>query len=130
LEEAMHKSKLGGFIIDCQTGDLAAAAGFWGAALGMTVRELPGAEGDLYRGLDDGPVGLHIEVQKVEHPSRVHLDIETDDIDAEVRRLEALGARRLEKVHTWVVMEAPTGQRFCVVQASSPQFQTQASRWP
>ena len=126
----MHKSKLGGFIIDCQTGDLATAAEFWGAALGMAVRELAGAEGELYRRLDDGPVGLHIEVQKVEHPSRVHLDIETDDIDAEVRRLEALGARRLERVRTWVVMEAPTGQRFCVVQASSRQFETHASRWP
>jgi hypothetical protein len=38
----MHKSKLGGFIIDCQTNDLDGAAHFWGAALGMPVRELPG----------------------------------------------------------------------------------------
>jgi predicted enzyme related to lactoylglutathione lyase len=126
----MHKSKLGGFIIDCRTDDLGDAAAFWGAALGMPVRELPGAEGELYRRLDDGPVGLHIEVQKVEHPSRVHLDIETDDIEAEVRRLEGLGARRLQAVQTWVVMEAPTGQRFCVVEASSPRFETQATKWP
>jgi predicted enzyme related to lactoylglutathione lyase len=126
----MHKSKLGGFIIDCQTRDLPAAAEFWGAALGMPVRELPGAEGELYRRLEDGPVGLHIEVQKVEHPSRVHLDIETDDIEAEVRRLEGLGARRLQKVQTWWVMEAPTGQRFCVVEASSRGFASQATSWP
>jgi predicted enzyme related to lactoylglutathione lyase len=126
----MHKSKLGGFIIDCRTDDLGDAAAFWGAALGMPVRELPGAEGELYRRLDDGPAGLHIEVQKVEHPSRVHLDIETDDIEAEVRRLEGLGARRLQAVQTWVVMEAPTGQRFCVVEASSPRFETQATKWP
>jgi predicted enzyme related to lactoylglutathione lyase len=126
----MHKSKLGGFIIDCQTRDLPAAAEFWGAALGMPVRELPGAEGELYRRLEDGPVGLHIEVQKVEHPSRVHLDIETDDIEAEVRRLEGLGARRLQKVQTWWVMEAPTGQRFCVVEASSRGFASQATPWP
>jgi len=33
-------------------------------------------------------------IQKVSHPSRVHLDIETDDLEAEVKRLEALGARR------------------------------------
>jgi predicted enzyme related to lactoylglutathione lyase len=125
----MHKSKLGGFIIDCETRDLAAAAEFWGAALGMPVRELPGAEGELYRRLDDGPVGLHIEVQKVEHPSRVHLDIETDDIEAEVERLEGLGAKRLQRVQTWWVMEAPTGQRFCVVSASSAQFAAQATNW-
>jgi predicted enzyme related to lactoylglutathione lyase len=126
----MHKSKLGGFIIDCQTRDLAGAAGFWGAALGMPVRELPGTEGEFYRRLDDGPMGLHIEVQKVEHPSRVHLDIETDDIEAEVRRLEALGAKRLQQVETWWVMEAPTGQRFCVVQASSGGFEAKATVWP
>ena len=89
----MHKSKLSGFIIDCRTGDLPAAAGFWSAALGMPVRELPGAEGDLYRRLEDTHHGLDIEVQRVEHESRVHLDIETDDIEAEVRRLEKLGAK-------------------------------------
>ena len=56
-------------------------------------------------------------IQRVEHESRIHLDIETDDVDAEVVRLEQLGARRLERVRTWVVMEAPTGQRFCVVRS-------------
>ena len=126
----MHKSKLGGFIIDCRTDDLGAAAGFWGAALGMPVRELPGAEGELYQRLDDSQHDLHIEVQKVGHPSRVHLDIETDDIEAEVRRLEALGAKRIQAVQTWWVMEAPTGQRFCVVRATSAKFQERAAEWP
>ena len=37
-----------------------------------------------------------IEVQTVDHPSRVHLDIETDDIEAEVRRLEGLGAKTVQ----------------------------------
>ena len=126
----MHKSKLCGFIIDCRTHDLAAAAGFWSGALGMAQRELPGREGEVYRRLDDTYHGLHIEVQKVDHPSRVHLDIETDDIDAEVRRLEKLGAKRVQAVQTWWVMEAPTGQRFCVVRASSPDFDARACRWP
>jgi predicted enzyme related to lactoylglutathione lyase len=125
----MHKSKLGGFIIDCRSNDLGAAAGFWGAALGMPVRELPGSEGEFYRRLDDAHHGLHIEVQKVEHPSRVHLDIETNDIEAEVRRLEQLGAKRIQAVQTWWVMEAPTGQRFCVVSASSPDFERLATVW-
>src|ERR1700681_4903187 len=109
LEEAMHKSKLAGFIIDCQTDDLAQAADFWGRALGMPVRELPADEAALYKRLDDPQHGLNIEVQKVSHPSRVHLDIETDDIDAEVRRLEDLGAKRVQAIQTWWVMEAPTG---------------------
>jgi predicted enzyme related to lactoylglutathione lyase len=126
----MHKSKLGGFIIDCRTDDLGAAAHFWGSALGLPIRELPGTEGDLYRRLEDRQHGLDIEVQKVDHPSRVHLDIETDDIEAEVRRLVALGAKRVQAVQTWVVMEAPTGQRFCVVRASSYDFERRASVWP
>jgi predicted enzyme related to lactoylglutathione lyase len=126
----MHKSKLGGFIIDCQTVDLAAAADFWGAALGMPVRELPAAEAASYKRLEDPQHGLDIEVQIVSHPSRVHLDIETDDIEAEVRRLEKLGAKRIQAVHTWWVMEAPTGQRFCVVQAASQSFAQHASQWP
>jgi hypothetical protein len=59
----------------------------------------------------------------------VHLDIETDDIEAEVARLEKLGARRLKKIETWVVMEAPTGQRFCVVRAKRGNFTTEANAW-
>jgi hypothetical protein len=56
-----------------------------------------------------------ILLQKVAHASRVHLDIETDDLDAEVARLEALGARRLEFRERWWIMQAPSGHRFCVV---------------
>ena len=126
----MHKSKLAGFIIDCATDDLDRAAHFWSGALGMPVRELSADEAAQYKKLDDAQHGLHIEVQKVSHPSRVHLDIETDDIEAEVRRLETLGARRVEAVHGWWVMEAPTGQRFCVVPADSKSFAQLATAWP
>ena len=126
----MHKSKLCGFIIDCQGGDLGAAAAFWGAALGMAPRTLAGPENEHYVGLDDPLARLHVEVQEVDHPSSVHLDIETDDVEAEVRRLEALGARRLRQVHSWWVLEAPTGHRFCVVRAQSPRFEQEARAWP
>jgi predicted enzyme related to lactoylglutathione lyase len=130
LEEAVHKSKLGGFIIDCQTDDLAQAADFWSRALGMPLRELSAEEAALYKGLEDSKHGLDIEVQKVSHQSRVHLDIETDDIEAEVRRLEALGAKRIQAVQTWWVMEAPTGHRFCVVSVGSKAFAERATVWP
>jgi predicted enzyme related to lactoylglutathione lyase len=126
----MHKSKLAGFIIDCQGEDLDAAANFWGQALGMPRRTLPPAEQDRYERLEDQQHGLHIEVQIVAHPSRVHLDIETDDIEAEVQRLETLGAKRVEQVSSWWVMEAPTGQRFCVVRADSADFERLAVEWP
>jgi len=125
----MHKSKLAGFIIDCKTDDLESAATFWGAALGMEVRQLPGAEGGKYVKLEDPRQELHIEVQAVDHPSRVHLDIETDDVEAEVLRLEKLGAKRVAQIETWWVMKAPTGQKFCVVRKASPHFEQRAKKW-
>ena len=125
----MHKSKLAGFIIDCQTDDLQGAAQFWSAALGMETRDLPEDERDKYIELVDKAGQMHVEVQSVSHPSHVHLDIETDDIEAEVRRLESLGAKRVETVKTWVVMEAPTGQRFCVVPAKGGGLSKTANTW-
>jgi hypothetical protein len=59
-------------------------------------------------------------VQQVGHDSRVHLDLESDDVEAEVARLERLGARRVRQFPNWWVVEAPTGQRFCVVRARGP----------
>ena len=125
-----HRSRLAGFIIDCETDDLDEAASFWSAALGLAVKPSNGPEDANYVRLDTGPDGMLIEVQKVAHPSRVHMDIETDDIEAEVARLEALGARRLWPVRTWWVMEAPTGHRFCVVRRGHRDFDATANRWP
>ena len=124
----MHKSRLAGFIIDCHGDDLEGATRFWSAALGVAVSA--GAPGDTrYRTLATAPEEPHIEVQQVTHPSRVHLDIEADDIEAEVRRLEKLGARRIGAVKTWYVMEAPTGQRFCVVRVQRADFHAKANTW-
>ncbi|HET9598753.1 MAG TPA: VOC family protein [Anaeromyxobacteraceae bacterium] len=110
----MHRSRLAAFVIDCQVDDVDAAARFWSAALGRPV-DASHKLHDTYREIaarEEEPVLL---VQKVDHPSRIHLDIEADDLEAEVRRLEGLGARRVGFVKRWWVMEAPTGQRFCVV---------------
>ena len=124
----MHRSRLAGFIIDCHTDDLDAASHFWSRALGMRTL---GRDGAAYDRLDGSERDLVIEVQRVEHPSRVHLDIETDDVDAEVTRLEQLGAKRVAFVKRWWVMEAPTGQRFCVVRAKGDLAGlASSSEWP
>ena len=116
-----HRSRLSGFIIDCNVDDLDAAADFWAQALGCNVADRDAGDDTAdYQMLGDTPADLHIEVQKVAHPSRVHLDIEADDIDAEAARLEALGATRIGFVKRWWVMEAPSGQRFCVVRTKHP----------
>jgi len=77
----MHKSRLGGFIIDCNSDDLDAAARFWSAALGLAAESPAGARDALYRTLATPADQPHLEVQRVAHPSRVHLDIEADDIE-------------------------------------------------
>lgn len=122
----MHRSRLCGFIVDCKTDSLDTAAHFWSQALGMARAD---RNGDTYERLDAGARDLDIEVQQVFHESRAHLDIETDDIEAEVARLEALGAKRLEAVKTWVVMEAPTGQRFCVVRGRDLEQKRGVNTW-
>ena len=113
----MHHSRLAGFIIDCKDTAPDDAAAFWGGALGMRSA---GDDGHGYAELDASARDIRIEVQRVSHESRLHLDIETDDQAAEVARLEALGAKQVSKGPRWVVMEAPTGQRLCVINARGP----------
>lgn len=126
----MHRSKLCGFVIDCQVEDLDTAAAFWSRALGKPVA--PASPDDPnYRTLPTEDGEPMIVLQKVTHPSRVHLDIEADDLEAEVKRLEALGARRVEFVRgRWWVMEAPTGHRFCVVRPQRGPLEGCANEWP
>jgi hypothetical protein len=111
----MHRSCLGGLIIDCNTDDLEREAEFWSRALGYEIRPSDDPEDDSYVILDTREGEPYIELQSVDHPSRVHLDIKTDDIEAEVARLERLGATRVRHVKRWWIMQAPSGHRFCVI---------------
>lgn len=123
-----HQSRLAGFIIDCQDLPADAGAGFWAAALGLQAQAARVEGGAEYADLLGAPAGLNVEVQRVDHPSRVHLDIESDDIDAEADRLEKLGVRRIGFVKRWWVMEAPTGHRFCIVRMR--EREVPANQWP
>jgi predicted enzyme related to lactoylglutathione lyase len=125
----MHHSRLCAVLIDCNTSDVDEAAHFWARALGRPVdAEHPGSRGN-YRMLETPADECIVQIQRVDHPSRVHIDIETDDIPAEVRRLEGIGATVVKPLERWVVMEAPTGQRFCVVRVQRPGFPKNACRW-
>ena len=125
----MHHSRLCAVLIDCKTSDVDQAARFWAAALGRPLDlEHPSSRGN-YRMLATPPDEPVVEIQRVEHESRVHIDIETDDIPAEVERLEQLGAKVVDRLERWVVMQAPTGQRFCVVRVQRPGFPENANRW-
>ena len=120
----MPRSRLGTIVLDCRTDDLDAAAAFWAAALRSTAHGFDDPQNAAYRKIETPPDQPTILVQKVEHPSRVHIDIETDDIEAEVARLEQLGAKRVAHIKGWWVMEAPTGHRFCVVRPQGPGLET------
>ena len=125
----MHRSRINGLLIDCKTGDIDAAARFWADALGRPIDpKHPGSRGN-YRMLEAPPDELSVQIQRVEHENRVHIDIETDDIPAEVARLEKLGARVDKRLERWVVMQAPTGQRFCVVRVQRSGWPKNANRW-
>lgn len=118
----MHKSRLAGLVIDCQVDDINPAATFWAGALGYTAIASDEEWASKYVHLDVPEAEARLLVQKVSHPSRVHLDIETDNIQAEVQRLEKLGAKIVQVMERWTVMEAPTGHRFCVVNPQRSDF--------
>ena len=117
-----HRSRLGCIVIDCEAASVHQAAAFWAAALGGTIDI--DEDGKYAEISDQGE--LKVLVQAVDHAPRVHLDIESDDKEAEVARLEALGAKVVARIKRWIVMEAPTGHRFCVVNPQSEVFHARA----
>jgi predicted enzyme related to lactoylglutathione lyase len=125
----MHHSRLCAVLIDCKTSNVDEAAEFWGKALGRPVDLGHSGSAGNYRMLETPPDEPIVEIQSVTHESRVHIDIESDDIPAEVARLQALGAQVVERLERWVVMQAPTGQRFCVVRVQRSGFPKNANRW-
>lgn len=114
-----HKSRIGVVCIDCKTDDLTSATEFWSSVLG-TDGQID-AEGK-YTVFDDHKGYPKVLLQAVDHEPHVHLDFETDDKDAEAERLKSLGAREVARIKGWIVMEAPTGHRFCLVGPQGDDF--------
>lgn len=114
-----HRSRIGVLCIDCQTDDLSDATAFWSAMLGKDGVVDPNGKYAQFDGHNGSP---RILLQAVDHAPRVHLDIETGDKDAECTRLKKLGATEVARVKSWIVMEAPTGHRFCLVNPQGDDF--------
>jgi predicted enzyme related to lactoylglutathione lyase len=126
---ASHRSRLCAAYIDVPRADYQRTVGFWQAAL-----DRPGeveADDPSYTAFGEATPGVELMVQAVGDDSpRLHLDIETDDIDAEVARLVALGATERERIDTWVVMQDPVGTVFCVVPVQIDEaFASSATTW-
>ncbi len=127
----MHHSRLRTLVIDCKVDDLKPAAEFWSRALGKPIASVDQDGDGQYAELETAADEPIILLQRVTHEARVHLDIETDDLEAEAKRLEALGARRVALKHErWWVMQAPSGHRFCIVRRQRAQFGPHLNRWP
>ncbi|MBP0615285.1 VOC family protein [Jiella mangrovi] len=119
-----HKSRLGCIVVDCQTSDLHSAVAFWSGLFGCAGKVDDDGKYAVLK-MPDGEA--KVLIQAVDHPARVHLDIETDDKEAEAARLEGLGAKRIGPVKSWIVMEAPTGHRFCLVNPQRADFDERAT---
>jgi predicted enzyme related to lactoylglutathione lyase len=120
-----HRSRIGVIVIDCQTDDLKEPLRFWEEVIGLKGTIGPDEKYAYF----EGQGFPRILLQKVDHAPRVHLDIEADDREAEIARLEALGATRGDDVKKWTVMTAPTGHRFCVVNPQGDDFGDTAREW-
>jgi hypothetical protein len=124
----MHRSRLTAVLVDVPAVQFEPVTRFWSGALGQEV-EIDDEDPE-YASLGRPVPGLQFMVQSVGSPPRIHIDIETDDVEAEVKRLEALGATRVEKIETWWVMADPAGVVFCVVRVQEPEtFELQATTW-
>jgi predicted enzyme related to lactoylglutathione lyase len=126
----MHRSRLTSALFDVPQLVMEAETAFWSGALGAAVRR--DDEDPEYVQFEGLFGGLEIMVQQVGEgtPARVHIDIETDDVEAEVQRLEALGATRVETIKSWWLMRDPAGLLFCVVRVQSPEeFEAHATTW-
>jgi len=74
---------------------------------------------------------LDYVVQSVESADQgVHIDIETDNVEAELDRLEVLGATKKYKIKDWWVLEDPGGHAFCVVPVQSKTWPQGTIEWP
>lgn len=127
----MHRTRVGSLVIDCH--DLLAGLAFWTAALDASE-----VEGDphteVYVSLGHVVGGLRLLLQRVPEQkvakSRLHLDIETDDVDAEVARLTSLGATVSERQSNGdAVLLDPNGNEFCVIHPETPGFPEGTITW-
>ena len=109
-------------VIDCA--DLDRSAAFWSAVLGYTAS--PAATGPYRRLEPESGAGIDVLLQRVPdvkgQKNRLHLDLRTPDLDAEVRRVLDLGATLLtsepvtEDGWSWHILGDPDGNEFCVLQ--------------
>ena len=104
----MHKSRLSAIVVDCHTDHIEHAASFWSQLLDQPSHIDDGKRATIMA----ADKGVSLVIEAVHDEARIHFDIETDDLAAEIHRIEQLGGRKVSVVDHTVIMEAPTGHRF------------------
>jgi hypothetical protein len=124
-----HHSRLDKIVVDVAPDDHDREVAFWSGATGRPLTQ-SGRYPEYHRGEIPGH-DIDLLVQRLDDgASRVHLDIHTTDVEAEVARLEQLGATRVRQVHDWWVMQDPAGLPFCVIPSDGEQLTDHnAARW-
>jgi hypothetical protein len=123
----MHRSRLSTVLIDVPAAEAATAAAFWSAALGVPARPVP--EEEQFTSLPGALPGLTLAVQSVDAEARYHVDLETDDLDAETARLLGLGAVEINRWLDCRILRAPGGHLLCVIPRHSEDFDKHATTW-
>lgn len=131
----MHRSRVRHFVVDVD--DLDEGQSFWSAALDAVEEEIPPASRLVYRTLRLPDSEIRILLQKTGDPKtskeRMHLDLETDNVEAEVQRLENLGATRWdhqqERAYDFWVLRDPWKNEFCVLQEQAPELLAKRRPW-
>ncbi|WP_248582665.1 VOC family protein [Nocardioides sp. InS609-2] len=124
----MHRSRIGVVLIDHPASSYDAASAFWASASGSTLAP----EDETYSSVTVLPGGVKLEAQRLgdDTTARIHLDIETDDVRAEVARVVALGATVVEDRAGYVILTDPGGLVFCVVPVQTgADFEEHAVTW-
>ncbi|MEZ0449328.1 VOC family protein [Cellulomonas sp. ICMP 17802] len=121
----MHRIMLREVIIDAPADRFDAVTAFWSGALAATPHPVPG---EPFVGLRDAAALPHVATQDIgdDPVPRYHLDIETDDLEAEIARLTALGATVRTRYDDYAVLADPAGLLFCLLPPVSEEFATRS----
>lgn len=130
-----HRSRLCQFVIDCD--DLDQGVVFWSAVLDAVEEAVSAQSRHIYRRLRLPDSDIRLLLQRTgdaaESKSPIHLDLESDDVEAEVRRLVALGAVRWdhqqERGYDFWVLRDPWSNEFCVLQSEFPELLARRRPW-
>lgn len=126
----MHRSRLSTLLMDVPVAEAQTAAAFWSAALGVPAVPVPDEE--QFTSLPGAVPGLVTAVQSVDDGPRYHVDLETDDVEAETARLVELGAVEQGRWLDCRTLRVPGGQLICVIPLHSDpdEFARAAHSWP